>query len=107
MNLFYKLTPYRPKFNIICKNEQEWNNSQLELFKLGYYWKGDGKSLVYCLYQYPRVLKNHRYDDRFGSKILIMDEYQFMLKRNEKYKLKSKFITASSFIRKLKLKRIK
>ena len=34
------------KISLICNNEQEWNNAQYELFKLGYTWESHGKHLI-------------------------------------------------------------
>jgi hypothetical protein len=92
------------KFNIVCYNEKEWNSVQDRLFKLGYCWKTVGKNYIYCNYSYPIVIRNHRTDDIFGGKYLIMDSYNFMLKRN---KVKHKFTNAISYIRKEKLQKLK
>jgi hypothetical protein len=94
------------KFNIVCYNQNEWNSIQDRLFKLGYCWENHGKSYIDCGYSYPRVLRNHRTDDMFGGKYLIMDSYNFMLNRNLQKKTKHKFINAISYIRKQKLKKI-
>lgn len=101
MKLFKKLY----KFNLVCHNEKEWNYIQDRLFKLGYCWEIGGKDYIDCNWSYPRVLRNHRTDDMFGGKYLIMDSYNFMLRRTAKHKYK--FINAVSYIRKEKLNKIK
>lgn len=93
------------KFNIVCKDKNDWENTQLELFKHGYKWETSGKTLVYCEWKYPLVIRNYRSNDKFGSKILIMDEYSFMTKtrRNENIK----FTNSVAYIRQQKIKRMK
>lgn len=98
---------FRKKFNIICYNEQEWLIIQDELFKLDYTWEYEGKRYANCGYKYPRVIKNHRNDDIFASKYLIMDTYDSMNHVMLKYNRNFKFINAKSFIRKRKLKKLK
>jgi hypothetical protein len=102
MKIFKKLY----KFNIVCYNEKEWNSIQDKLFKLGYCWETGGKNYICCNYSYPRVLRNHRTDDIFGGKYLIMDSYKFMLKVNECIKVKYKFTNAICYIRKQKIEKI-
>ncbi len=95
----------KEKFNIVCKDKKEWENTQLKLFKQGFRWETSGKTLVYCEWNYPLVIKNYRNGDKFGSKILIMDEYNFMIK-SEKYN-NIKFTNATTYIRNQKIKKLK
>jgi hypothetical protein len=97
------------KFDIVCHNEKEWNDMQLFLFKKGYYWENSGKNLMNDSgWGYPRILKNYRTGDIFGSKILIIDSYFYLMKRKEQGHYKNiNPINAVSYIRKLKLKKIK
>jgi hypothetical protein len=95
----------KEKFNIVCKDKKEWENTQLELFKQGYRWEISGQTLAYCEWKYPLVIKNYRNGDRFGSKILIMDEYNFMIKSGKTGNVK--FTNATSYMRNEKIKRIK
>lgn len=93
------------KINIVCHNKDEWVSTQLELFKKGYYWESSGKTIATCMWKYPIVLKNYRNGDKFGSKILIMDEYDFMIKTGKDGN--TKFTNSVSYIRQQKIKKIK
>lgn len=97
----------REKFNIVCRNEIEWTNTQQELFKLGYFWEAGGKTIISTQWTYPLVLKNYRTDDIFASRILIMDEYHWIIKAKDRGKQKDvNLINSISFIRKLKMKKL-
>jgi len=101
--------PFAPKkFDIVCHNEQEWNNMQLFLFKKGYYWESSGKRINSEFnWNYPRILKNYRTGDILGSKILIIDSYFYTMQRIKLGYLKNvKTINAISYMRKIKLKKI-
>jgi len=97
------------KFDIVCHNEKEWNDMQLFLFERGYYWENYGKNLMFEFkWCFPRILKNYRTGDIFGSKILIIESYEFVMKRKELGFYKNVTpINAISYMRKLKLKKIK
>jgi hypothetical protein len=103
------------KFNIVCHNDKEWINTQKELFKLGYKWESQkfrkSEKLVKNLilerglvenWGYPILIKNYRTGDKFGGKYLILDDYRYVIKI-ENIKLQN----AITFLRKLKLKKLK
>ena len=94
------------KISLICNTEQEWDDAQREMFKLGYYWEGSGKNLTFCKYRYPRVLQNYRSRDYFGSKHLIMQDYCHYIEHDRVYEIVN-IQQFKSFIRKRKLKKLK
>ena len=110
MIIFLNKILFKPeKFDIVCHNEKEWNDMQLFLFKKGYYWEGTGKNLMNeYKWPYPIILKNYRTSDIFGSKILIIDSDKYVMKCKERGYIKNiNPINAISYMRKLKLKKIK
>lgn len=97
----------RKKFTIVCYNEKEWNNIQYELFKRKYYWESCGKTIYKNDWNYPRILKNYRTNDIFGSKMLIIDSYNWLIKGKEIGMYNDiKTLSAKSYIRKIKLKKL-
>ena len=109
MKLIYKLLSsfIRQKFDIVCYNETEWINTQEELFNIGYFWETGGKTILSTKWAYPLVLKNYRTGDTFASRILIMDEYRWIIKAKQIGKQKDvNLINSTSYLRKLKLKKL-
>lgn len=90
------------KFNILCKNEDEWIMMQEYLFNNGYQWEVHGKHLTEPFWNFPIILKNYRSDDNFGSSFLIMDDFRYFSKNP-----KNKYVTPIGFIRKQKLREMK
>ena len=91
------------KFKFLCNNEKEWNIIQEHLFKLGYEWEVHGKNILKTSWRYPLIIQNSRSQDKFGSKFLIMDSYNFFRYTNPPEK---KIISVTAYFRKEKLKKI-
>lgn len=93
------------KFNIICRNDNEYIKVQDYLYNKGYYWEGyyseSSRKYLTTFYPYPVIVKNYRTGDKFGGKILILDDFRHFSKNS-----KNKYVTLTSLIRKQKLKKI-
>lgn len=89
------------KFNILCKNEDEWIMMQEYLFDKGYQWEVIGKKLIEPCWIFPIILQNYRSDYKFGSKFLIMEDFRYFSKN-----INNKYVTPTGFIRKLKLRKM-
>ena len=89
------------KFDILCKNEDEFINIQEYLFKKNYYWESIGKELIENAWSFPIIIGNYKAEDKFGGKKLIMDDFDRFSKNS-----KNKYVTYASFIRKQKFKKL-